>query len=175
MESQKYEHNWTEEETKAWHHWNMEWIKKDLQGLTCKDVPDEAILNQRYIFTPNYAKKRKVSGQAIFLNIVHEVDLAMKAVSIEHATIFSTECVQNINSFYTCVNVTREEDADVFYSVYLTFDFEANFDTYEGAETFLRYPKFGECEIIVKYADDSIDKFELDDCTINIYQEDVVA
>lgn len=176
----EYKHEWTEEEMKAWHYWEMEWLKKDLQGLTLQDVPEGAELNQRYIFTPDYTKnltgefnmeKFKVSGQVTFLKVVHKMDSAMKAVSIERATIFSSEYVQNINSFYTCVNVKREEDADVFYSIYLTFDFEAYFDTYEEALEFSQSPELGECEVWVEYADGSDVTIVLDDYTININQE----
>ncbi|MED0676313.1 hypothetical protein ABEV55_17385 [Aneurinibacillus thermoaerophilus] len=55
----EYKHEWTEEEMKAWHYWEMEWLKKDLLKMTLCDLPDWAIregaeLNQRYIFTPHY-------------------------------------------------------------------------------------------------------------------------
>lgn len=43
---------------KAWHYWEMEWLKKDLEGLTCEDVSEGAALNQRYIFTPQYVSKK---------------------------------------------------------------------------------------------------------------------
>lgn len=54
----EYIHEWTDEELHAWNLWHMEWIKKDLLGITLQDVPEGAELTQRYIFTPQYVGRK---------------------------------------------------------------------------------------------------------------------
>ncbi|MED0674406.1 MULTISPECIES: hypothetical protein [Aneurinibacillus] len=39
----EYKHEWTEEEMKAWHYWEMEWLKKDLLKMTLSDLPSLSV------------------------------------------------------------------------------------------------------------------------------------